>query len=150
MTRRLPELLSDFVFDENLTKAAVERKWGAGLPYGPSRREVVVYDVGADGELWLTFADDENGALERAITLENNFASTSLKNILYDRLARTKNRSCADIKKSGMTADELFRIWGPPDGNFGSGVDRWLYQLKNNGGEASVAFSNGIADISCD
>ncbi len=147
MDQSIRDRLSSVIFDENLTKAEADKLFGRGYPSGPAR-EAILYGLGPTYDLQLSFSNDAEQKLMRAIVTKGTVGPNPPPEILYNGLTKTIKRSCKDVKKSGLTAQELFEIWGPADGQFGSGIAFWQYWMAD-GRSASVTFSDGKATITC-
>lgn len=148
MTDNTNNKLSGITFDEKLTKALVEQKLGKSFSFGPVR-ENVAYDIGNEQLLLLSFTDESEPKLTRAIISQMSVGPNPAPKALFNGLPNTLQRNCKDIQKTGMTPEQLYAVWGPVDGQFGSGIEFWQYWLAN-GKFAHVTINNGHANINCD
>lgn len=138
--------VSDFTFDAKLRKNDVIRRWGEGLRHGPSK-EMLVYGLPGDEGVWLTFESGDNGHLTRALFFGPDNRNEFTRE-LFNTLPQTRARKCSDIPLDiELTPAKLFEIWGSPDGEFGSGLQYWSYNLADGSG-AAVTFAGERGHVS--
>lgn len=137
--------LSDFVFDQHLSRDEVTEKWGSGLRYGPAK-EMLVYEIGDNKIVWLTFSADKE-MLQRAL-LFNTQNQASYERELFNNIAVVGSRDCKDLPvPADLTPDALLKAWGSPDGEAGSGLQYWNYRLAD-GKAVAISFSMDVPIIS--
>lgn len=145
--------LSDIVYNETTTLADVEAKWGRAFSFVgggaslDSDMGYFTYHIGQQ-RVWLSFAPDGRRSMTRAILFTGTFSGYNPLE-LFNNLAITKARRCDQVRpkdkgKYGLVEydlAEVVRAWGPPDYEYGSGITRWVWGMKD-GGNATLRTDN--------
>jgi hypothetical protein len=137
--------LSDIKLSDQLTQKQVVTIWGEALKYGPGNI-INLYGLDNGERLWLSFESNEAGNLNRAVLITNETVPES--KILFNKIEATKNRHCNQFDFSNIvTVDQINKIWGPPDNVIGSGIENWIYYLKNGGSAILILSKDQVISV---
>jgi hypothetical protein len=128
--------VDDTAINPALTKEGALVRWGQPNLHGP-QLEYWAYVANDGRQIWLWFDPTPPHSLRRALVLEAN-GPVLLGTPIVDLVPETRRRRLEDLRISrGLRISEVATAWGPPDGEYGSGVTWWVYRLAD-GGEASI------------
>ena len=130
------------------TMAQVVAALGPAYSFGPGREMISYRFEGDDNSqlwLWLSFEPAEPRRLTRALLqyLDRPYCMTWDSTTLLNNLEITKIRRRDQLDYSRrLSAADVYAVWGPPDGESGSGFQFWHYTLAN-GETAVLVFDDG-------
>jgi len=70
--------------------------------------------------------------------------------VIVDTLEITRRRRCGQVPSERLASgQQIFRAWGPPDNQEGSGIVRWTYAMANGGLAQVFPLGNDRFRVGC-
>lgn len=133
ISRGRPVRPDDPALDGSLTLAQARELWGRSDSYSGPQWEYVDYPLeGAEhGHVLLWFQPEAPHQLRRVLIADLSEFPPDYR-VVLNLLPETESRTVEEIpSRRPLRVRDLAGVWGPPDAQFGSGLEVWSYLLAD-------------------